>query len=130
MKRRTIEVPGLHHGGAPFPIAAVVDRFLQSSAVHGMDPNTGEIAGTAEDQAEQVFHNVRLILEAAGSGLDDVVAATVFIADESVRRVVDPVWVKTFPDPRSRPTRHTVLAPLRRPMLIQVQFNAVLEERQ
>ena len=45
-------------------------------------PTTREIVGDAiEEQTEQVFANLRAILEAAGSGLDRLVKTTVFLTD-------------------------------------------------
>jgi len=37
--------------------------------------------GTIQEQTEQVFANLRAILEAAGSGLDRLVKTTVFLTD-------------------------------------------------
>jgi hypothetical protein len=41
--RRSIEVEGLHHGGAPVPQASVVGNLLCSSGIAGLDPATGTV---------------------------------------------------------------------------------------
>jgi 2-iminobutanoate/2-iminopropanoate deaminase len=45
-------------------------------------PDHGEMVGDSiEEQTEQVFANLRAILDAAGSGLDRLVKTTVFLTD-------------------------------------------------
>ena len=39
------------------------------------------VGGTIQEQTEQVFANLRAILEEAGSGLDRLVKTTVYLAD-------------------------------------------------
>lgn len=42
---------------------------------------TGEVVGTTiEEQTEQVLSNIRAILESAGTGMDNLVRTTVFLA--------------------------------------------------
>ena len=46
-----------------------------------LKPGDKELSGgTIQEQTEQVFQNLRAILEAAGSGLDRLVKTTVFLA--------------------------------------------------
>ena len=44
-------------------------------------PRARSVGETIEEQTEQVFANLRAILEAAGSGLDRLVKTTVYPAD-------------------------------------------------
>jgi 2-iminobutanoate/2-iminopropanoate deaminase len=47
-----------------------------------VDPETGDIVGEdIQTQTERTLENVSAVLEAAGSSLDNVVKATVFVAD-------------------------------------------------
>lgn len=47
-----------------------------------VDPSTGEIVeGGIEAQTEQVFANLKTVLEASGSSFEKVVKATVFLQD-------------------------------------------------
>ncbi len=46
-----------------------------------LDPSTMEMVGnTIEAQTEQVMKNVKAVLEAAGSSLDKIIKATVFLS--------------------------------------------------
>jgi 2-iminobutanoate/2-iminopropanoate deaminase len=47
----------------------------------GLRPGDTEIGGGIAEQTEQVFANLRAILEESGSGLDRLVKTTVYLAD-------------------------------------------------
>ena len=55
-----------------------------------------------------MFANVRRVIEAAGGTPDDIVKMTVWITDRALRPIMNKHWVEMFPDPHSRPARHTV----------------------
>ncbi|MEN3265209.1 RidA family protein [Pseudonocardia sp.] len=128
MTRRSIEVPGLHHGGLPIPVASVVGNLLVSGGISPLDPATGSIPDSTEEQVETAFANVRRVLEAAGGRLEDVVKCTVFVQDKSIRPVIDKYWLQMFPDEASRPARHTLRIDLAASMQIQLEITAVLGE--
>lgn len=128
-RRQPIEVPGVHHGGAPFPLAVRIDNLLVSSAVHGMDPDTGKVPDNLEAQTAGVFANVRRILDVAGAGTGDIAKVTVFLGEGRSREPLNAQWLEMFPDPDDRPVRHTVPSTLQPPLLIQCEFTAVLPTR-
>lgn len=65
-----------------------------------LDPETGDIVGdTAAAQAERTLENVAAILEAAGTALDDVVKATVFLTDMDNYDGVNEVYAEFMTDP-------------------------------
>jgi 2-iminobutanoate/2-iminopropanoate deaminase len=128
MTRRSIEVPGLHHGGVPIPQACVVGNLLTSSGISPLDPTTGAVPDSTEEQVELVFANVRRILAAAGGRPEDVAKCTVFVRDKGIRPVIDKYWTELFPDATSRPARHTLRTELADPLQIQLEIVAVLGE--
>jgi 2-iminobutanoate/2-iminopropanoate deaminase len=112
MWRTSVDVEGLYHGGAPIPQATLVGTLLLSSGINGMDPADGSIPEDPETQVALVFDNIRRILEAAGGNLGDVAKCTFFVRDRSLKAVIDEHWLKAFPDPASRPARHTLVQEL------------------
>jgi 2-iminobutanoate/2-iminopropanoate deaminase len=90
-----------------------------------IDPETGAIAGTSiQDQTRQCLSNIGAILEAAGSSLDNVVSATVILADEDDFAGMNEEWLKWFPsDP---PARQGAKLPARIPGL-KVSIAAIAE---
>ncbi len=69
---------------------------------------------------------MRRLVEAGGGSLDDVVKVTIWMADPSQRAAVNKVWVALFPDPETRPTRHTMPGAMDLPKLVECVFTAVL----
>lgn len=69
-----------------------------------IDPATGKIsAETIQEQTRQSLTNVQTILEAAGSGLDKIVSATVILVEESDFAGMNEEWARWFPaDPPAR----------------------------
>lgn len=60
-----------------------------------VDPVTGDIVqGGIEAQTEQVFANLKAVLEAAGTSFDKVVKATVFLQDMKDFAVVNGIYAK------------------------------------
>ena len=65
--------------GAPYSQAITAGGFVFVSGQLGLKPGDTAISGAIEEQTEQVFANLKAILEAAGSGLDRIVKTTVFL---------------------------------------------------
>lgn len=60
-----------------------------------IDPETGELVGGGiEAQTEQVFANLKVVLEASGSSFDQVVKATVFLQDLKDFVAVNGIYAK------------------------------------
>ena len=66
--------------GAPYSQALKAGGLVFVSGQLALRPGDKELAGgTIAEQTEQVFANLRAILEEAGSGLDRIVKTTVFL---------------------------------------------------
>jgi 2-iminobutanoate/2-iminopropanoate deaminase len=81
--------------GAPYSQAIRADGLVFVSGQLPLRPDHAEIVGeTIEEQTEQVFMNLRAILEAAGSGLGRLVKTTVYLADLSDFGGMNDVYVR------------------------------------
>ena len=89
------------------------------------DPATGTIKGTTiQEQTRQCLHNIQAILEEAGSSMDNLVSATVILADEDDFAGMNEEWLRWFPsDP---PARQGAKLPVRVPGL-KVSIAAIAE---
>jgi 2-iminobutanoate/2-iminopropanoate deaminase len=123
-KRRAVKM------GTPnglFTPAIVVGDLVFTSGQIGVDAKTGQIVeGGIEAQTEQVFRNLATVLEAAGSNVDNIVKATVFLADMNDYNTMNELYRKHFKgDP---PARTTVqVARLPRDARIEIEAVAVLK---
>jgi 2-iminobutanoate/2-iminopropanoate deaminase len=66
--------------GAPYSQAIVAGDLVFVSGQLALRPGDSALmGGTIEEQTQQIFANLRTILEEAGSGLDRLVKTTVFL---------------------------------------------------
>ncbi|WP_319521506.1 Rid family detoxifying hydrolase [uncultured Desulfosarcina sp.] len=66
----------------PYSQAVVAPPFVFVSGQLGMDPATGDLVGDdLESQARQALENLRQILTAAGSSMEQATAVEVFLTD-------------------------------------------------
>jgi 2-iminobutanoate/2-iminopropanoate deaminase len=78
---RTEQAPAPFQG-APYSQGIRVGDLVFVSGQIGLRPGESTLAGgSIHEQTEQVFANLRAILEEAGSGLDRLVKTTVFLTD-------------------------------------------------
>jgi 2-iminobutanoate/2-iminopropanoate deaminase len=81
--------------GAPYSQAIRVGDLVFVSGQLALRPGDKELSGgTIQEQTEQVFQNLKAILEAAGSGLDRLVKTTVFLASLADFQGMNEVYAK------------------------------------
>ena len=109
-----------------FTPAIVTGDLVFTSGQIGVDEKGQIVEGGIEAQTEQVFRNLEKVLEAAGSSVDNIVKATVFLADMNDYNTMNELYKKHFKgDP---PARTTVqVAKLPRDAKIEIEAVAVLK---
>jgi len=93
--------------GAPYSQAIKANGFVFVSGQLALRPGAHELMGGAiGEQTEQVFANLRAILDEAGSGLDRLVKTTVFLQNLDDFAGMNEVYAKQVGD--APPARSTV----------------------
>jgi len=103
---------------APLPIGpysqAIIDgRYVFCSGQLGINPKLAEdldfnrISYSIGEQTKQIFENFKAILEAAGTSLERVVKATVYLRDERDFKEMNEVYSLHFE--KTRPARTTII---------------------
>jgi 2-iminobutanoate/2-iminopropanoate deaminase len=93
----------------PYSQSVSVDGFLFTSGQIALDPSTGEmVTESFEAEARRVFANLAAVLASAGCGFDDVVKATVSLADMGDFAVLNRIYAESFGG--HKPARSTVQA--------------------
>ena len=93
----------------PYSQAIVHNGMVYTAGQIALVPGTGEVqAQDVVGQTEQVFANLAAVLEAAGSGLGQVVKTTVYLADMAEFTAMNEVYAKHFGG--HKPARSTVQA--------------------
>ena len=109
-----------------FSPAIISGDLVFTSGQIGIDPKTGQLPEGFQGQMEQVFKNLAAVLEASGSNVDNIVKATVFLADMNDYNALNEFYRKQFKgDP---PARTTVqVARLPRDARIEIEAVAVVK---
>ena len=82
MNRQYLEPQGLGPPDEPYSHAVLCDATLYIAGQVAMDEDNNIVGiGDASRQAEQVWHNIRLAVEAAGGLINDIVKITIFLSD-------------------------------------------------
>ncbi len=122
---KEIITPEKPKAGGPYSPAVRVNGFVFLSGQIPADPQTGElVTGSIHEQATRVIENLKLVLEAAGLSLSDVVKTTVFLKDMNNFAKMNETYGKLFgPNP---PARTTVeVARLPRDVGIEIEAIAI-----
>jgi len=83
----------------PYSQALDTGNMLFISGQIPIDPATGVMADTVEEQAKQVLTNIKNILAEAGLSMNDVVKTSVFLADLGDFAKVNEVYASFFAEP-------------------------------
>ncbi len=112
--------------GAPYSQAIAAGDLVFVSGQLALRPGETELlGGTIEEQTEQVFANLRAILEAAGSGLERIVKTTVFLVDLGDFQGMNSVYARHVGD--APPARSTVeISKLPSGALVEIEAVALL----
>jgi 2-iminobutanoate/2-iminopropanoate deaminase len=112
--------------GAPYSQAIRAGDLVFVSGQLSLRPGEKELTGgSIQEQTEQIFVNLRAILEEAGSSLDRLVKTTVFLADLGDFAGMNEVYAKHVGD--RPPARSTVeVAALPSGALVEIEAVAVL----
>ena len=93
----------------PYSQAIMTDSLVFTAGQVALDPKNGELVGrTTAEQTEQVLANLRAVLAAAGTTLQNVIKTTVYLADMADFAQMNEVYAKHFGS--HKPARSTVQA--------------------
>jgi len=81
-KVETFTPPNTPRPVGPYSHIAKVGQFISISATAGVDPLTGQLAGTdVYSQTKQIFESFKVMLESVGADLNQVLHINVFLKD-------------------------------------------------
>ena len=121
---RPVHAEGLPKPIGPYSPGMIFDRLVFVSGQGATDPATGYLAGLdIETQTEQVFRNLRAILEAAGTDLSHVLRCGVFLVDVRDFEKMNAVYAREFGT--HRPARTTVQVASLPGVGLRVEIDAV-----
>ena len=81
----------------PYSVAVSTGSLVYTSGQLGIDPVTGNLVeGGVQTETRQALENVKTVLEAAGTTLENVIKTTVFLRDIAEFAQMNTIYAKFF----------------------------------
>ena len=126
MKKEVVSTANAPKAIGPYEQAIKVGEFVYISGQIPLDPKTGNLVeGDIKVQARRVMENLKAILEAAGSSVERVIKATVFLKSIGDFAAMNEIYAEYFGT--AKPARSTVaVADLPRGALVEIDLIALV----
>jgi 2-iminobutanoate/2-iminopropanoate deaminase len=123
MTMKTIATNGAPAAIGPYSQAMVVGNLVFTSGQIPLGLDGQVVQGGIVEQTHQVFANLQAVLAEAGSSLQQVIKATVFLKDMNQFAAVNDIYASYFGD--HKPARSTVeIARLPKDVLVEIELIA------
>ena len=107
----------------PYSQAIIANGFLFTSGQIALKPNGEFVGGDIKAQTEQVMANLKAVLAAADTEIQNVIKTTIFLADMNDFGVVNEIYGATFSE--HKPARSCVaVKTLPKGALIEIELVA------
>ena len=126
MNREAIQTDKAPKAIGPYAQAIKANDFIYTAGQIPIDPKTGNfVEGGINEQTRQALENLKAVLVAAGSSLDQVVKATVFLKNMTDFPAMNEVYGEYLGN--AKPARSTVaVAELPRGALVEIDLVALV----
>jgi len=122
MVRNVVSTAAAPPAIGPYSQAITIDNLVFCSGQIPLKPDGKLLEGDIGAQARQVLTNLKAVLEAAGSSLDQVLKTTVFLADMNEFAAMNAIYAEFFT--ATPPARSTVQV-ARLPRDVRVEIEAI-----
>jgi 2-iminobutanoate/2-iminopropanoate deaminase len=125
MQRQAIRTDAAPKAIGPYEQAIRIDGLVFTAGQIPIDPKSGNLVpGGIAEQTRRVLENLKAVLEAAGSSIDRVVKATVFLKNMADFAAMNEVYAEYFGG--AKPARSTVaVAELPKGALVEIDLIAL-----
>ncbi|WP_238883585.1 RidA family protein [Clostridium sp. YIM B02551] len=106
----------------PYSQGVKIGELIYTSGQIPLDPKTGEIPETIQEQTKQSLENCKAILEAGGTSLDNVFKTTVFLSDMNDFVSMNEVYASYFP---SNPPARSAVQVARLPKDVKIEIEMI-----
>lgn len=111
----------------PYSQAVSENTFIFTAGQIGISPETGEIVqGGVKEQTKQALENLKVVLQAAGADLQDVVKTTVYLTKAEDFPLMNEIYTEYFTN--EPPARTTIfVAGLPKGALVEIDAIATIK---
>lgn len=126
MIMKTVSTTNAPAAIGPYAQGIIVNNMFYSSGQIPLTPAGELVEGDIQVQTTQVFENLKAVLAAAGSSLDQVVKTTVFMKDMNDFASMNEVYAAQFGN--HKPARSAVeVARLPKDVLVEIEVIALVK---
>ncbi len=122
MKREVVSTAKAPGAIGPYSQAIKIGEFVFTSGQIPLNPETGDMPDTIEEQTKQALENVKAILEAAGTSLDNAIKTTVFLKDMNDFVRINEVYATFF---KENPPARSAVEIARLPKDAKIEIEAI-----
>jgi len=97
MAKKIVNSPKAPAAVGPYSHSVVAGNIQFISGQLGLEPETGKLKETVEEQTIQAFANLKAILDEAGMDFSNIVKTTVFLQNMSDFASVNKIYAEYFP---------------------------------
>lgn len=126
MEAEAVRTDGAPKAIGPYEQAIRVGGLLFTAGQIALDPKTGNLVeGGIAAQTRRVLENLKAVVEAAGTTMDKVVKATVYMKNMADFATVNEIYAEYLG--KAKPARSTVaVAELPRGALVEIDLIAII----
>ena len=103
-KKQEYRVPGLNPPISHYTDAVRFGDLVFLSGIAPVDEELNVVGDDATAQAEQLFTNMKRVLDTVGATFADILKVTVYLTDVNDRTAINPIRQKYFGDARPAST--------------------------
>ncbi len=118
MPKQVIRSDSAPKPGGPYSQGILAEKFLFVAGQTGTDPKTGTLPEGVSAQTKQTLENMKAIVEAAGTTLDNVVRCGVYLRDIQDFGAMNEVYKTYFT--QNQPARTTIQSALVGKYLVEI----------
>ena len=124
MNKQAIATEAAPGAIGPYSQGMEIGNLVFTSGQLGIDPATGQLGQDVKEQTRLSLSNVKAILEAAGTSMDQVVKTTVFLKDMNDFATMNEIYSSFFNQPF--PARSAIeVARLPKDALVEIEVIAL-----
>lgn len=129
MQKQVVVAENAPKAIGPYSAGIKIGNFVYTAGQLGIDPATGDfIEGGVEAETRQALQNLKAVLEAAGTSLENVIKTTVFLRDMNDFAAMNAVYAQFFT--ANYPARSAVqVARLPKDGAVEIEAVAVVVDR-
>lgn len=126
LNKKTIETTNAPSAIGPYSQGNIVNNILYTSGQLPINPKTGEMPKDIKEQTKQSLNNIKAILEAANTSLENVFKTTVFLSDMNNFGLMNEIYNEFFKS--DYPSRSAVeVSRLPKDALVEIEAIALIK---